>query len=806
MNAPHPIATEGPTLRTADPNCRVALRGVQLKAQLTGLSCRAMVAQTWINLEPNPIEAVYTFPLSESAAVCHFEVLTSDRVLTGKVDAREKAIETYNDAVDDGHAAFLLEQERPDVFTVRVGNINPGQAASVRLSYVMPLETVDRAVRLAFPTTVAPRYVPQGGDPLQNALDHDAVNAPQAMHVPYGLSMELDVDLGRPLSVRSPSHAIQVESTGVNRHRVSFAGGVSEMNRDVVLELKLKADAEPVAQAQVGPDGAHYVAVSFVPDFGELLGPRGAEYTAPRRRETVFVVDCSGSMEGNSIAQARTALALCLRSMSAGERFNILRFGSTFEQMSTEPLVYADDTLARALAYAEGTDANLGGTEMFAPLALTLNTPLPAGVLVRQVIVLTDGQVSNEDVILKLAKQNAKHNRVFSFGIGSAPSRHLITSLAKLTGGAAEFIADGERIDTKVLRTFARLAGTPATDVAIEWDDKDVAQTPGELTSVFDGDALVAFARVGGKSAPRSATLRCTVAGHQHRWRVAIPPASQGYVVPTLWARGRIADLEQSVQPGESAERIVAISKEFNVLSALTAFVTVEHRTEDDRNDGRPELRRVPTQLARGWGGGPGDTGVHFAMRLAPAPMPAQAAPVAGGRARGGPKLPSPGGIVSKLFGRKQKKSGAVGASYADMAAPPPPSAPPAASTLDRTIDATVLAEWSNRAAGGGPQEEVAAGAADPDEPLFDLLAAQDAKGRIDAAELVRALLGVDATLAPAPAARPTLLALVALRVRFPDRRSLWRRADDKARGWLAGELGKSEPELATLLDEIAAT
>src|SRR4051812_32883614 len=166
-------------LCTRRPRDKVALRGVRLRARLSGMSQRTTVEQTFVNLERQAIEAVYTFPLPEGAAVCGFEVVTGDRVLTGTIEESEQAIEQYEKAVSEGQGAFMMEQDRPDVFTVRVGNLKPRQAATIRLTYVCPLEKADKSIRVSSPTTVAPRYVTDAGpDPLTAMIDGDAVNPP----------------------------------------------------------------------------------------------------------------------------------------------------------------------------------------------------------------------------------------------------------------------------------------------------------------------------------------------------------------------------------------------------------------------------------------------------------------------------------------------------------------------------------------------------------------------------------------------------------------------------------------------------
>jgi Ca-activated chloride channel homolog len=502
---------EGIALVTASPAHRIALRGVRLRSRLSGMSQRTAVEQTFVNLEGQAIEAVYTFPLPEGAAVCGFEVVTGDRVLTGRIEESEQAIEQYEDAVSEGHGAFMMEQDRPDVFTVRVGNLKPHQAATIRLTYVCPLEKVDKSIRVSFPTTVAPRYVTDAGtDPLTAAIDGEAVNPPHVLHVPYGLQMEVEIDLGRDLrAVISPSHSVQVRTTKAGTALVTLSGGVTEMNRDIVLALDLKREHQPTIQAAAGKQGESFLAVTFVPEFDEddLLDPPPAE--------TVFVLDCSGSMQGDSIRQATAALELCLRSLSPGDTFNVCRFGSSFELMASEPLPYSQQTLERAIRYVR-QNADLGGTELYAPLEAILKVPPRAGT-VRQVILLTDGQVSNEPAVVELARKHRSHNRIFSFGIGAASSSYLVKGIARATGGAAEFITAGERIDDKVLRTFSRLSSPMIGDVAIAWGDSEV-QTLAEIPPVFDGDVLSVFGRCLGRL-PKEVTLSCTTSAGPTWWR-----------------------------------------------------------------------------------------------------------------------------------------------------------------------------------------------------------------------------------------------------------------------------------------------
>jgi Ca-activated chloride channel homolog len=578
-------------LRTASGTDRIALRGVRLRSHLIGMSQKTTVEQTFVNLEEQAIEAVYTFPLPEDAAVCGFEVVTDDRVLTGKIEEKETAIEQYIEAISDGNGAFMMEQDRPDVFTIRVGSLKPAQAVTIRLTYVSHLEIVDRTIRLAFPTTVAPRYVTDSGmDPVEAMIDGDAMNPPHHLHVPYGLALEVDVALGRPTAaISSPSHTIVIKDGNSDRHRVTLAGELTEMDRDIVLEIRLENDTEPQVQVDRRPDGETFVAVTFIPEF------EVDEYDEPGKSDVVFVVDCSGSMGGESINQARNAMGLCLRSLNEGDTFNICRFGSTFELMSPEPVVYSAHSLKQALGYMEQVNADLGGTELLKPLSVILRQKPPNGT-VRQTILLTDGQVSNDVAVIDLARKHRDQNRIFAFGIGSACSTHLVRGLARATGGAAEFISSQERIDTKVLRTFSRMASPMVSDVKIDWGDAQVQQAMDDIPLIFDGDALTVLGKVV-DSIPDRIALRCQSATGPKEWTLQVPgdTADEG-TLGLLWARRRIQCIEDSPE-------LIALSKRYSILCGQTTFVAIEHRSLDDRARGEPELRRIPVMMARGWGG-----------------------------------------------------------------------------------------------------------------------------------------------------------------------------------------------------------
>lgn len=631
MNAIELIST------TKGTNAKVALQGVRIRAHVAGFAQKTTIEQTFANLEKKPIEAIYNFPLPANAAVCAFEIITDDRILNGKIIEAETAAENYQAAIEEGHGAFMATQVRPDVFTVNVGNLKPEQQVTVSITYVAKLERHEKSMRMAIPTTIAPRYVTASGmNPVDAMIDGDAMNPMRAWVVPYGFELQLEIDLGRDLgNVHSPTHAIHTAESSGHSRTITLATGLAEMNRDVVIVMDLMEEQAPTAQRTVAPDGATFLAVTFVPEFDETV----TQDSPPM--ETIFVLDCSGSMQGDSIVQARRALELCLRSLSAQDTFNICRFGSTFEMFASEPVSYTQETLRQAIAYVRA-DADLGGTELLAPLK-TLLAGKPTRGTCRQIVLLTDGEISNEPAVLKLARDRAQVNRIFTFGIGNACSRSLVEGLARATRGATEFVGEGEAIEPKVLRTFGRISSPAIRDVTVD-SGHATAELATDIPPVFDGEVMSVFVRLSGK-VPELITLKGNSAQGPVRWTVNIPhdACADNGVIASMWAREKIGELEDQLlgaplftgdsQVNPLVTHLVALSKEFNLLTSRTAFIAIEHRSIAERTQGLPAQRRMPIAMPRGWGDLDEaqvqvEHATIFACRMPPTP-PASYAPFA---------------------------------------------------------------------------------------------------------------------------------------------------------------------------------
>ena len=405
----------------------VPLAGVDVKAVLVGRGARVTLAQRFVNTEERPIEAVYKFPLPEGGAVCGFRVRIGDRVIESEIAERDDAFRRYDEALTLGHGAYLLDEERPNVFTLSVGNLEPGMEAVTEVTYVGLLESSGSRVRFFLPTTISPRYVPAGLGDAERRRAGAAVDIRTSRSTcRMGSTWRWRSTTGR----QSPRwHLPRTTSWSTSGPRRCASRSSRSRRRSTATSSDVTYKRGP------GTAGTCARARARRSPRSTCRSPNARRRRRPRR-EVVFVVDCSGSMGGSSIAQASQAVAILLRSLSDGVRFNVIRFGSSFEQLFASAEPYAAGSAAKALALVEAMDADLGGTEMLQPLEAATERP-PVVAAQRDVILITDGEIGNEDEVVRLVEGRRKRNRVFTVGIGHGPNEYFIRQVARTSGGTA---------------------------------------------------------------------------------------------------------------------------------------------------------------------------------------------------------------------------------------------------------------------------------------------------------------------------------------------------------------------------------
>jgi Ca-activated chloride channel family protein len=607
------------------------LQAIDVDATLTGLLARVALTQTFGNRFDQPLEATYIFPLPDRAAVTEFRMEVGERVVEGVLKERGQARAEYDTAVREGRRASIAEEERPGVFTMRVGNLLPGERVTVRLVMTGPLPWDDGEATFRFPLVVAPRYIPGSpldGEPVGAGTEPDTDAVPDASRIsppvllpgfpnPVDLSIKVRIDpAGLELgTVRSSLHAVvEEEQDGVRVVRVEPG---ERADRDFVLRLRTGDGtvATALAAATDAEGGQGTFALTLLP-------PAGADAVHPR--DVVFVLDRSGSMAGWKMVAARRAVARMVDSLTPRDRFLVLAFDNLIETPpdaeglqpgpTTEgsDLRVADDH-ARFLAvdYLSRLEAR-GGTEMAAPLARALDVltqPTPLGGPGQHDLVLvlvTDGQVGNEDQILRLLAPRLGRVRVYTVGVDTAVNEGFLKRLAGLGGGACELVESEDRLDEVMDRVHRRIGAPVLTDLELVPSGLDVnlkTLAPRRLPALFAGSPLVVSGRFAGRPAGAVTVRGRDAAGQPWSATVKATAGDAGALAAT-WARAHLRDLEDRYATDRAPDRelerrIVDTSLRFGVLCRFTAFVAADVQVVNEGGVVHRVLQ--PVEAPAGW-------------------------------------------------------------------------------------------------------------------------------------------------------------------------------------------------------------
>jgi Ca-activated chloride channel family protein len=581
-----------------------------VRIRVTGMIARVEVAQRFHNPTAAWLEGIYVFPLPEGAAVDTLFLRVGERVLEGQIREREEAKQTYVQARQEGRKATLLEQERPNIFTVSVANIGPGDEVSVVFHYQELIRYDSGEFRLRFPTVAGPRYNPGTAEIPGFAGTGWGVNTPEVpdaaritptvLHPsrgpinPVGLVVELAA--GFPLRrVESPFHAVAVTAMGDGSHVLALREGTAPADRDFELVWAPRPGAAPQAAAwSETHEGEHYALVMLLPPAAEATG-----VSLPR--EVIYVVDTSGSMAGASIQQARLALDEALAALDAHDRFNVIEFNSTATRLFPRPVAAGHAEVEHARRWVAGLQAN-GGTEMLKALELALDGDAGQQV-VRQVVFVTDGQVGNEDQLFRFIHERLGESRLFTVGIGASPNGHFMTKAAQFGRGTYTYIGSPTEVAEKMGALFRKLERPVLADVAVDWSGRaDVEAWPARVPDLYAGEPLVLVARLGPD--PR-ATLRVAGRRDGQGWNADLPLdaglAETG--IHRLWARKKIGGLMDRLREGgdrdEVRSAVVAVALRHRLVSAYTSLVAVDVTPTRPAHDGL-ETGLVPANLPAG--------------------------------------------------------------------------------------------------------------------------------------------------------------------------------------------------------------
>lgn len=576
------VATEQIHSDSADLSTNV-LESVRIEGQLRDLACELTVTQAFRNESSRNIEAVYTFPLPHGAVLLDLVAKIGDRELRGSVLPKAKAEERYEKAITEGDGAIMLERSNDGICTVNFGNLMPGERATLTYQYAYLLSWQQDTVKFRLPMTIAPRY----GDPIAAGYQpHQVPGTSVLAENRYSLQLNVEGVLAAAM-FDCPSHRVSVQHKNGNTS-VALNGDKAWMDRDFVLDMKLSGVDK--ASAQTARDhilNGNVGLASFCPQF-----PGGQIESICAK----IVVDCSGSMNGDSIEQAKAGLHRILDNLRETDTFNVVRFGSDHRAYFPDCVCAKGRSLRNARQEVDRLQADLGGTEMGSALDFTYELH-DDGLRPQTILLITDGEIeAHREVIRKAIKSG---HRIFTVGVGSAVAEEFVRGIADKTGGACELVTPNEGMAEAIYRQFRRMSQPRAIEAKIEWPGEVAWQSPAEVGPVFGGDTLHVYAGLSIEAKGEVKLVMKLEDGREVTQGVNLSSSEKPWeALPRIATAARIDDLDKE-RPALAEE----LSNQYQLVTKHTNYLILDIKAEDKKASDLPELAKVTQMLAAGWSG-----------------------------------------------------------------------------------------------------------------------------------------------------------------------------------------------------------
>ena len=577
------------------------LKHTAVDAAINGYIGTVNVKQAYENPYDTKIEAVYVFPLPEKSAVSEFLMVIGDRTIRGILREKEEAVAIYKEARRQGYQASLLVQRRPNIFEQKVANIEPGKAIDIDITYFHTLAYKDGWYSFVFPTVVGPRYNPPGYPDPVDAVPRGQGSSGVGTAVEYlrpeersghDISINVRLDAGVEIEEVKATHGIDVSRDGEQTAVVKLKNQSTLPNRDFVLDFRvagerLKSNLLTHRDPETG-DG--YFTLMVIP-------PKDSTLVSRQAMEMVFVLDCSGSMSGQPLQQAKDAVLVALDRLGSNDTFQIIRFSDTASQFGAKPVLATERNLTAARSFVSGLRAN-GGTEMINGVKAALGFPHDPS-RYRFVTFMTDGYIGNERDILAAVHGRIGASRIFSFGVGNSVNRYLMERMAQAGRGVVAYLGLNDSARDVMDGFFARVSRPALTDIEIDWGGMAVTEVyPRALPDLFVGRPLVVTGKFAGDR--KAVRVLGSSGGERHTLMSAADvDGNAGSSLAKVWARLRIADLANrqtwAGDPhGELGDAIRDTALRYQLVSNYTSFVAVDSSQKTAGDHGITVRQPVP--------------------------------------------------------------------------------------------------------------------------------------------------------------------------------------------------------------------
>jgi Ca-activated chloride channel family protein len=576
----------GPQLIFDHPNGhkRVALPvDITANIEVSGLVAYAKIQQVFINPYDMALEGKYQFPLPENSAVKHLKVKMADKEIIGEIMEKQAAKAVYNQAKKQGKKASLVQQQRPNLFTNNIANIPAQSRVVVTLEFIMPVTFTDHTASLTLPLAMTARYQSENSQksPAQQNTTFIAPMAKMLADSQAAINVTLNAGTGVS-NINSTSHKIKskILNNEQSSYLITLLDTQALANRDFTLNWQL----QPSSTAQVS---------SFTEQVGNeyftllTFFPPQIEPAETLARDIIFIIDTSGSMQGNSMAQAKTSLEQAILQLNEKDSFNIIAFSNTVDLLFPTTNMASQRNVGKAQQFIDHLQAD-GGTEMYRPLSQALvmaKDSKQTAQAIRQVVFITDGAVANEFELMQLLDGAQRNFRLFTVGIGAAPNGYFMKKAAQFGRGSYVFIQNSDDVQIKMSALMTKINHPAITNIELLFDNQIHQQVdvyPKRIADLYIGEPM----QVTVKSALPITSIQIMGDTAALPWyqQLIIDDSQSSHGISTLWARRKIEDLLDSLVTGadkeQVKEQVITTSIAHQTLSPYTSFIAIEKQPE----------------------------------------------------------------------------------------------------------------------------------------------------------------------------------------------------------------------------------
>ena len=535
----------------------LALKKVKINGKVIGKFGTFEIEQIFKNNTKNVLEVGYTFPIVETATVIGFEINVGNKILKGKCKEKGEAKKEYQRNIVQGNSAYMMEQASDNIFKISIGKIGKGEEVKLKIYYIDKFEITDNTIKILIPTLVTPRYKSN----ITNKLIFGKVD----------YTVDFNINVSKALnrkSINCVSHKINlIDEEKTERVEVLNY----DLSSDFKLYIELKNELSSNAIISKTRDDKEMIYLSFMPEILDTYEDSEKEY--------MFIFDISGSMSGNKLEETKKAVIECLKQLDIGDKFNIIPFESRFSAMNINSIEYNEENLQKAIEYVNNLQT-MGGTEILNPIKFALYQKETDKII----LLFTDGQVGNEQEIIQYVDENIKTSRIFPFGIDTNVNSSFIKQLAKVGNGKAELIQPNEKIDDKIIRTFARIQTPLLENLEIDYGKNKVIDEIKEERCLFNYEFFNVFTKL--ENLEDDIILKGKIQNKEYSWKISKESIQHTDVdLEVLFAKQQMDRLEEYIRNTYESDKIenyknmiIELAEKYNINSKYTSFITVYER------------------------------------------------------------------------------------------------------------------------------------------------------------------------------------------------------------------------------------